>query len=696
MNPLDLRISTALSTGTVTHGPLVQVPVRLKLPESVERPDRVESAPAPATASASAVHEPLRRRAQAKYDYVVVGAGAAGATTAARLAERGHRVLVLERGKEEGELLTSRVPAAHAVASEDPRLLAKEIGYFVKLFEDDARNEGHNNYDEKRGGFFYPRGEGLGGSTQQHAMILVRAPDVDFDRIAELTGDDSWTGKNMQQYWNVLEQNQYRPVLRALHALGKVIEKWTGSGCLKNLGGYGFDGWLKTNRANPAILLRDRQLLSLAVRTLVFSLTHFDKDAPKLRQLGDKLRNLVAVFDPNHSLTRGREGFRHLPQMTDENGERFGPRQRILSVMEEYPDRITVETGCAVDRVSFDKDLRAESVEYVDGDGKKQSVTAAREIVLSAGTFETPMILMRSGIGPIEELKKLEHHGYKPLLVRPGVGKSLSDRYEYGVVWRLKKPSVFASGATFTFDQNDRFYQEWLRGKGPYGTNGGFGAIERQSDPSRDAPNVMYLNNIGNFTGYRVGYSVDALANPSLVSQLLLDANRDDTYGALTVDPDNPMKANIYFASHEDDVSPLELDDDREVIAQSIEDLARPTFRGSRVIDEEVFPGAHVQGREALKEAVGVGTWGHHPIRTCRIGSASDPNAVCDSRFNVIGTRGLRVIDASVFPRQIGTFLVSSVMQVAEKGADVLDTEAKLADGATQTPHRLQIAERSK
>ncbi|MEM6733050.1 MAG: GMC oxidoreductase, partial [Myxococcota bacterium] len=307
------------------------------------------------------------------------------------------------------------------------------------------------------------------------------------------------------------------------------------------------------------------------------------------------------------------------------------------------------------------------------------------------------MILMRSGIGPEEELKKLEKHGYESRLVRPGVGKALSDRYEYGVVSRLQEPSTIAAGASLDFGPNDRFFQEWKQGKGPYTTNGDFSALEIKTDPSLDAPNVMALDVIGRFTGYRVGYADEALKDPSLVTHLVLDAHRGDQRGFLTVNPDDPFKPDINFAYHEDDVLRANgLGDDRSVIAHQIENVARPIRDKARVVKEEVFPGDQVRGHDALKEAVGKGTWGHHPVRTCKMGKASDPDAVCDSRFNVIGTQGLRVIDASIFPGNMGTFLVSSVMLAAEKGADLLDREAKLADGDTQSPLAVSIQQRSK
>ncbi|MEM6733838.1 MAG: GMC family oxidoreductase N-terminal domain-containing protein, partial [Myxococcota bacterium] len=397
MFPHELRIGAGLPIPATEVESTPASPARAS--EVVARTsDRIEAkgtgatSGALATNSAAQIREPLRRRSSAEFDFVVVGAGAAGATTAARLVEQGYRVLVLERGEEHANVLARDVPAGHAKASEDPRLLVDDTGYFVRFFDDQKRNESNPNYDHERGGFFYPRGEGIGGSTQQHAMIFVRAPDVDFDRIAELTGDASWSGKNMQQFWNVLEQNRYQPILRGLHWLGKV----TNIEALQNLGGYGFDGWQKTTRADVKILLRDKQLLSLALRTLWFCMSHFDGETPVVRQLGDKVRNLIAKFDPNHSLSRGREGFRILPKMIDENGRRFGPRERLLSVLEEHPDRLTIRTGCTVDRVELDDSMRANHVEYLDENGERQQVLAGREVVLAAGSFETPMILMRS------------------------------------------------------------------------------------------------------------------------------------------------------------------------------------------------------------------------------------------------------------------------------------------------------------
>lgn len=101
-------------------------------------------------------------------------------------------------------------------------------------------------------------------------------------------------------------------------------------------------------------------------------------------------------------------------------------------------------------------------------------------------------------------------------------------------------------------------------------------------------------------------------------------------------------------------------------------DLARESFKQQLVEIDEVLPGADVNTPAAVNDYIKDNTWGHHASSTCPIGADSDPMAVLDSSFRVRGTAGLRVVDASVFPRIPGTFTAVSTYMVAEKAADVI------------------------
>lgn len=113
---------------------------------------------------------------------------------------------------------------------------------------------------------------------------------------------------------------------------------------------------------------------------------------------------------------------------------------------------------------------------------------------------------------------------------------------------------------------------------------------------------------------------------------------------------------------------------DLETITESIE-IARYAFGNQSVPFTEILPGSSVQSKEDIEDYIKNTAWGHHCSCTCPIGADDDPMAVLDSSFRVRGVSGLRVVDASVYPKIPGTFTMLSTYLVGEKAADVILTQ---------------------
>ncbi len=116
---------------------------------------------------------------------------------------------------------------------------------------------------------------------------------------------------------------------------------------------------------------------------------------------------------------------------------------------------------------------------------------------------------------------------------------------------------------------------------------------------------------------------------------------------------------------------------DLEAMAEAVGFVRRMNRKAGSVILQELWPGEEVRDHEQIRRFVQDEAWGHHASCTCRMGRADDPEAVVDSRFRVRGVGGLRIVDASVFPRIPGFFIVTPVYMISEKASDVILADAQ-------------------
>ena len=613
------------------------------------------------------------------YEYIVVGSGAGGGPLAANLAKAGHRVLLIEAGggsdKDEDDSLIYQVPAFHGLASEEP---SQSWNFYVRHYESESKQLRDDKYLQETGGVLYPRAGALGGCTAHHAMITIYPHKRDWDELAKLTGDSSWSDDNMRKYFERLERCQYVDAP---------------DGLSDNPTRHGFGGWLTTVTADPKLVIRDRSLRKLIAATLKESVGNVGRFLSRVRL------KIKGHLDPNdwrwRELGQSPDGLVFTPLSVNE-GKRVGTREYIRRVQAACPNNLTIKTGTLVTRVLFETDSdgakQAVGVEYLEGQhlyradpnadpspnpGKLGSARCSREVILSGGAFNTPQMLMLSGIGPKSELDK---HGIAMNVELPGVGKNLQDRYEVGVVSEMEHDFSVLEGGTFAppgpYEEPDPMMKDWMEGNGVYTTNGAVLSLIKRSEKTRPDPDLFIFGLVGNFRGYYPGYSKDAARDKNFFTWAVLKAHTRNTGGTVTlksIDPRDVPEINFrYF-----DEGTAGWEEDVDSVVDGIETARRIMNRAGGIVKREVVPGPEKQTKEELRQFVMDNAWGHHASCTCKMGPKEDPMAVVDGDFRVHGTKNLRVVDASVFPRIPGFFIVSSIYMISEKASDVILADAK-------------------
>ena len=638
----------------------------------------------------------------ADYDFIIVGSGAGGAPLACNLAKNGFRVLVLEAGGWDAPEV-AEVPAFHAHASEHPDLSWE---FFVRHYADPKQPD--SKWDEKRNGIYYPRAATVGGCTFHNAMVTLCGPSGDWDEIARITGDDSWSGERMRAYFERLEHCDYMPRLRSKRDsfFAKIWNKIEGLfGIKENPGRHGFDGWLHTTVADPKLGIADNELVTEILCALAATL--LDQGLGAIATIESFVadlfgNNIKSRFDPNNweTMKRRPEGLMLLP-IAVRDGERSSPRDYLIDVQKKYPERLTIQTETLVTEIIFDREPGASGepaaigVRFLSGKhlyrahpqpsnavGTNGEVFCRREVILCGGAYNTPQLLKLSGVGPAAELEKFQI----PVRVDlPGVGTNLQDRYEIGLISEVRTDfeilKDLSMGIPGPGEQPDPALKEWREKKtGLYTSNAIIIGILKKSRPDLPAPDLFIFALPGFFKGYYKGYSVDR-ADPDLASKhniltwLVMKAhtkNRAGTVKLRSADPLDMPEINFHYFYEGTDRENEDLDAIIEGFRFARKINAIALKKG--VIKGEIWPRPEdkVVDEDSIRRFITKEAWGHHASCSCPIGADNDPMAVLDSRFRVRGTRNLRVVDASIFPRIPGVFIATNIYMVAEKASDVI------------------------
>lgn len=439
----------------------------------------------------------------------------------------------------------------------------------------------------------WPSGRLVGGSSSINAMIYHRGHAQSFDRWAEL-GNPGWGFRDLLPYFRTSEHCERGA--SAFHGTGGPVGVSDG---------------------------RFRSELSLAFL-----------DA--CDELG-----IVRNPDFNGPIQEG-AGFH---QVNQRGGRRAGAATAYLLPALHRPN-LRVTTGATVTRILFDG-TRARGVEYRRG-GRRHEVSAEREIILCAGTVKSPHLLMLSGVGPADHLRRAD---ILVTLDAPGVGSNLQDHLRVPVVYRV------AGGAP---DRAWRLARAGLRylaaGRGLLTSNVSEATAIVRTDPGRPIPDAQIM------LQWRAPREASRSSMSLEVS--LLDP---DSRGAVTIVSNDPDIAPLIHPNY------LAADADAGTLMGGVE-LARRIATASpwrrHRLSETPWIGRPADRAATRAHVRRTATTGYHPVGTCRMGQ--DPLAVVSPELAVHGISGLRIADASVMPRIVTGGTHAAVIAIAEKAADLI------------------------
>lgn len=592
------------------------------------------------------------------FDYIVVGSGPGGGVVASRLALAGYNTLLLEAG-----------PDYNTEKTKTP--------YFWPLSSEESQVEWRlrastSAIDPGRDNVLYPRASMIGGCAMHNAMIALYPFPNFFNNLQSLTGDKEFAEEKMRQRFEQLEKNQY----------------CEDDNILSN-GGHGFLGYLATSLPDIRLLIGpkflDKQLISITIAIIL-------NQTKAIREFFGFFRNIFNfpyclpsfILDVNAPGFNNKEGVHLVPQAIDKNnGYTRSSVYNFIKETSTKTNKLTIRTNSFVTKILLQENSNggkpiAIGVQVQEGTalyeassgtrtmGNQRTYYARKEVIISGGAFNTPQMLMLSGIGPSDQLNNF---GIKTIVDLPGVGSNLRDKLEATMNYRASKDwRVYAQGCTngAPTPEEDPCYLEYIKGIFPNVYTSGGSIIAIQKKTKQDFPDMYIQLGINSFRGYEDGW-VDEAFYEGLENVLIINFSTTrfgPSTGTVRIQSSNPFDVVEIDVNGYDDE---DLERSAKELQQVRELMKKLQKRG--LISKETHPGDSVDSFESLKSWVRANGWGHHPVGTAKIGSDDDPMAVVDGQFRVRGVKNLRVVDASVFPDQPGFFPLVPIYMIAEKAS---------------------------
>jgi len=458
------------------------------------------------------------------------------------------------------------------------------------------------------------RGRTLGGSSSVNGMIALRGHPLDYDlwRQQGLTG---WGYADVLPYFKKMETS------------------WRGES--KHHGG---DGPVHITQIDMPVMLYET--------------------------LADAARNAGLPVNDDQSVGE-HDGISRV-EMSVGKGERQSTAKSYLAPAMKRPG-LTVLTHAQTTRVLLEKG-RAVGVEFRH-DGKLKTARAAREVILSGGSYNSPQLLMLSGIGPADHLREV---GVEVLHDLPGVGQNLSEHPIIGMVFRSSLKRTFLSH--LRFDRAVLGMMQWYLTKtGPFATNAAPANIFfRTPNVNSARPDIqMICSSVGlDAQLWFPGVTAPPVHRFAIGPNLLHPLSR----GWVKLRSSDPTAApRIFFNMYSEK---QDLDCMVEGVKRVREIYNSPPL--GDLITGEIKPGEGIRTDAEIEDWVRRNSdINQHPVGTCRMGV--DDQAVVDATLKVRGIEGLRVVDASVMPDEPGGNTNLPTIMIAEKGADMIRGRPALA-----------------